>query len=268
MSLLHFSKSYLSQLVYIILLPAFFIAFCLIYNPFDIQTLYQVGGHLYPYHLLMLTCILIGTLGVSRSIFFVLNRHIDFQWWEYAAWCILEVLAAAFFFALYTSLFYDGELPYFMALSKCITFLYLILIFPYLLLSLLNIIQNQSSSLLLRDADGNVLVKFYDEHKALRLTIVASAILYISAESNYIKVHYLDGDKATVFILRNSMKSVEPIAAKYGLVRCHRSYYVNPRYIKVLSRSRYGVIKAEFSHDGVEPVPVSKLYYQALANLL
>ena len=64
------------------------------------------------------------------------------------------------------------------------------------------------------------------------------------------------------------MKSFEADARKHGLVRCHRSYYVNPRHIKVLSRDKEGIIYTEFTRDDVGRIPVSKQYYDQLADLL
>ena len=64
------------------------------------------------------------------------------------------------------------------------------------------------------------------------------------------------------------MKSLETLADRHGLVRCHRSYYVNPRHIKVLSRNKEGVIIAEMIEDSLMRIPVSKQYYAHLSELL
>ena len=82
------------------------------------------------------------------------------------------------------------------------------------------------------------------------------------------KIHYLENDRAKEFMLRNSMRSLETIAARHGLVRCHRSYYVNPRHIKVLRRAKEGQIQAEFLQEGLSPIPVSRQYYDSLSELL
>jgi DNA-binding LytR/AlgR family response regulator len=78
----------------------------------------------------------------------------------------------------------------------------------------------------------------------------------------------MEGDRIKVYELRNSMKSLENTAAGRNLVRCHRSYYVNPRHVKVLSRDKDGVIYTEFTDPNIKKVPVSKLYYESLAKLL
>ena len=82
------------------------------------------------------------------------------------------------------------------------------------------------------------------------------------------KIHYLENERVREFLLRNSMKSLETLADRHGLVRCHRSSYVNPRPIKVLSRNKEGVIIAEMIEDSLMRIPVSKQYYAHLSELL
>jgi len=265
-----FSRGYLHQLLYVLLLPAFFICFCFLYNPFDIQGFYEVGGKSFAFHLLMLTCILIVVLALTRLILTAVNAHTPLYPWHYLIWCLGEIVITAFFAALYTDLFYgNSNMPYFLALSHCMKFFALILVYPYVFLFLLRLVTIRSEALSSRiEPKEETLAKFYDEHKRLKLTIDPSAILYISAESNYINIHYLENERHKEFLLRNSMKSLEQVAFSRSLVRCHRSYYVNPKHIKVLSRSKEGIITAEFMQEGVKPIPVSKQYYGSLSEIL
>ncbi len=268
---LRVSKGYGSQVKYAVLMPLFFFAFCFVYNPFSMSEYYDIGGKPWTFHLLMLSCIMIGALALTRLVFSFLYKYIPFKWWHYVIWCFGEVLVTAFFFALYTTLFYrkDGRMPYFAALPYCFEVVCLTLAYPYLLSILLRIISNKNLDL--QEAGktpDESLVKFYDEHKRLKLTIDPAAVLYVSADANYIKIHYLENDRVKTYQLRNSMKSLEANAAGHGFVRCHRSYYVNPRHVKVLSRDKDGIIYTEFTREGVGHIPVSKQYYDSLAKLL
>lgn len=268
---LRVSKSYGSQVKYAVLMPLFYFVFCFVYNPFSMSAIYNVGGKSWTFHLLMLTCIMVGTLALTRLVFSFLYKYIPFKWWHYAVWCLGETLVTSFFFALYTSLFYrkSGGMPYFTALPYCFKTVSLTLIYPYLLCILLRIVSNKNADLAeAGQKPEEPLIKFYDEHKRLKLTIDPSAVLYVSADANYIKIHYIENDRVKAYQLRNSMKSLEGDAQRHGFVRCHRSYYVNPRHIKVLSRDREGVIYTEFTREGVGHIPVSKQYYDSLAKLL
>ena len=47
-----------------------------------------------------------------------------------------------------------------------------------------------------------------------------------------------------------------------------RSYFVNPKYVKLLSKNREGLVTAELLVPGVEAIPVSKQFYKQLSELL
>ena len=261
----------MAHLVYVLLLPIFFLVFSFLYDPYGMEDFLSVGGKNSAFHLLMLTSIMMGVLALSRLIFYLLHKHIDFLWWQYLLWCIGEVVVNSLFMALYVALFYGQEMLYFSVLSVCLKYAFTILVYPYIIFTLIQICSNYEEYIKTASqpqAIDDSLAKFYDEHHRLKLTINPAAVLFISAEMNYINVHYIENDKPKEFMIRNSMKSVETVATKHGLVRCHRSYYVNPRHVKLLSRAKDGLIQAELNRDGLGLIPVSKQYYDRLANLL
>ena len=265
-SKLRVGKTYRSQLLYIVLVPAFFIGFCFLYNPFGMQEYFQAGGMGYGFHFVMLTTILMAILAITRLIFSALYKHIAFLWWHYIVWCFGEVLIFAFFMALYATLFHPGEAGYFAVLSRCFSYAYLILVYPYLFLILVRIIYNKNLDLIAEPSDA--LVKFYDEHKRLKLSIDPAAVICIQADANYVIIRYMDADRVKEYLLRASMKSVENTVTQHGLVRCHRSYFVNPRFVKLLSKNKEGMISAELLQAEVPSIPVSKQFYKQLSELL
>ncbi|MCR4824883.1 MAG: LytTR family transcriptional regulator [Bacteroidales bacterium] len=263
---LRISKSYKSQLLYVFLIPAFFVGFSFLYNPFGMREFFQVGGMDFGFHFIILATILAAVLAITRLVFSAIYRHTPFLWWHYAVWCFGEIFVYAFFMALYTTLFYAGQYNYFVVLSYCFKFSYLILVYPYLFLILIQIILNKNAELNAEPTE--TLVKFYDEHKRLKLTIDPAAIICIQADANYVIIRYMDADRIKEFMLRASMKSVENTVGRHGLVRCHRSYFVNPRYVKMLSKNREGMITAELLHPEMASIPVSKQFYKQLSELL
>ena len=263
---LRIGKTYRSQLLYVFLLPAFFVGFCFLYDPFRMKEFYQVGGMSFGFHFIMLACILLAILALTRLVFSALYKHIPFKWWHYVVWCIGETFVFSCFMALYSVLFHAGQFNYFVALSTSFKHAYLILIYPYLFLCMMQVILNKDADLNAEPAE--TLVKFYDEHKRLKLTIDPAAIICIQADANYIIIRYMDADRVKEFMLRASMKSVEHTVANHGLVRCHRSFYVNPKYVKMLSKNKEGMITAELLHPEVASIPVSKQFYQQLSELL
>ncbi len=263
---LRIGKTYKSQLLYVFLIPAFFVGFCFLYDPFGMKEFYQIGGMGFGFHFIILAVILMAVLAITRLIFSAIYRHTPFLWWHYTVWCFGEVFVYSLFMALYTTLFYAGEHNYFVALSNCFKFAYLILVYPYLFLIMIQIIRNKNAELNAEPVE--TLVKFYDEHKRLKLTIDPSAIICIQADANYVIIRYMDADRIKEFMLRASMKSVENTVSRHGLVRCHRSFFVNPKYVKMLSKNREGMITAELLHPEVASIPVSKQFYKQLSELL
>ena len=97
---LRVSKGYASQVKYAVLMPLFFFVFCFVYNPFSLSDFYDIGGKSWTFHLLMLSCIMIGVLALTRLVFSFLYKYIHFRWWHYAVWCFGELLVKSLFFAL------------------------------------------------------------------------------------------------------------------------------------------------------------------------
>ena len=112
------------------------------------------------------------------------------------------------------------------------------------------------------------LMRFVDSTQRVKLMIASSAVLYIKAEENYVHIRYMEGDRLKEYALRASMKSLEELMHKHGLIRCQRSYYVNPQHIKVLRRDKEGMITAELNTPQAQNIPVSPRYYEELAKWL
>ena len=63
------------------------------------------------------------------------------------------------------------------------------------------------------------------------------------------------------------MRGIEELMDKHGIIRCQRSYFVNPRHVTVLRKDKEGFIQAELDVN-CKPVPVSPKYYEILSQLL
>lgn len=262
------ADGYMPHLLYPLILAIFFLGSSLLYNPFDIAGYYSFGSMSFSFHLVMLSCIILVCSLLSRTGLYLILRKHDIQWINYGVYCIIELTVMSSFAALYTVLFKGAGTGYFFVLSKCIKFIFLSLVYPYAFLALVYLVMMKDEELQRKDmASDNTLLRFYDEHKRLKLSIAPSAILYVKSEFNYVQVHYLDGSKVKTYMLRASMKSLEDTGSR-GLTRCHRSYFVNPDHISVLRKDPQGFIVAEMNIPDIEAVPVSKQYYDKLTGLL
>lgn len=258
---------YKPHLLYPFILSLSFLAGSL-YNPFDIEGYYTFGAMSFSFHIVMLACIILVCSLLSRTCLYFILKKQDMQWITYGVYCFIELTAMSLFAALYTVLSKGTEAGYFFVLRQCIKFIFLTLVYPYAFMALVYLVKMKDKELKRRDmVPDNALLRFYDEHKRLKLSIAPSAILYVKSEFNYVKIHYLDGAKVKAYMLRASMKSLEDIGSR-ALTRCQRSYFVNPEHISVLRKDSQGFIFAEMNHPDIEAVPVSKQYYDKLTALL
>ena len=141
-----------------------------------------------------------------------------------------------------------------------------ILFFPYMILALAMRIHDLVT--LKSEPENTSRMRFYDVNHNLKFVVTADTILYIGAEENYINIYYVDNGKVKCYVLRSSMRSVDELCLSNGLVRCHRSFYVNPTHVRVLRKEKEGVVLAELDMDDVRDIPVSKKFYNNLAEML
>lgn len=259
--------SILQLVASILLMPVFFVAFCLLYNPFGIIEYYSFGGMSYSFHLTMLGCIILLTYIPTRIMYSFLNGKAPFSTPQRIGWQLGEMFLCACFMALYTCLFKKGDSGWFTSLAVCMKYSFLVLCYPAAMTAIARNHSGNGTEEEGAKADGN-LVKLYDEHKRLKLTIVPSSILYVNSDSNYVTVHYTDAGKAKEYQLRSSMKSAEESLAQYGMTRCHRSYLINPRHVSMLGKGADGFTYATLDIPGTPRIPVSKQYCGSLSELL
>jgi len=78
----------------------------------------------------------------------------------------------------------------------------------------------------------------------------------------------MDQGRTRKFVLRSSIRALEETLSKHGLVRCHRSYFINPAFIKIVHRDSAGLIVAELKQGGFESIPISRKYQDEITRLL
>ena len=251
-----------TTILHIFVIPLFYLGFVLVYESQWMLRFLDFGQG-YVINTLFLTCILIAIAALSRIVMFVLRKAIRLSWWQYALWSMMEVLVFSCFAALYMALVY-GTYGYFPALGECLRLSFAILPYPYIVIDLLFALIRPDE---IETAEED-LVRFTDSTGRLKLVIAHEVILYIEAQENYVSVHYLDGDQQKEYTLRQSMRGIEELMERHGIIRCQRSYFVNPRHVTVLRRDKEGVIQAELDIANGKSVPVSPKYYEQLSRLL
>lgn len=253
------------NMIYILGIPVFTLGFVLLYKPQSVVALLEMGRDMLSFNTTILMCILLGVMVISRTLLLCLYKQMKMTWLKYAAWELAEIVSMSLFGALYISLMYKGEYSYFWVLGWCAFYLFFITIYPYIVFDLAIALVGVRQEEPVQD---DSLMRFVDSTQRLKLMIAPSAVLYVAANENYVNICYLEGERLKEYALRASMKSLEPLMLKNGLVRCQRSYYINPAHIKVLRRDKEGVINAELDAPNTKAVPVSPRYYDDLAKWL
>lgn len=254
--------SIVTMLVHVIAIPVFYLGYILLYESrWMVEFLNAGNGDVF--NTLMLTCILIGILCASRIPVTAVRKQIRMSWWQYALWSFAEIFVFSCFAALYMALIY-GTYGYFPALGKCLQLSFAILPYPYIVFALLFALIRPDE----KEASEEDLVRFADSTGRLKLVIAHDVILYVEAQENYVSIHYMEGEKLKEYTLRQSMRGIEELMDKHGIIRCQRSYFVNPRHVTVLRRDKEGMIQAELDIKSSKPVPVSPKYYEQLSKML
>ena len=256
-----------STIMHSLIVPLFVLIFTIYYRPSGVYEVLQMEEYSFAFNASILFCIVLVSISITRGWLYLIGKYREVSNPAYLLWCIGETLTASLFVSLYIVLMDKGAIPFFeIAGSSFITML-ATCIYPYgfLWLGLELYARNNEEN---EPTDDSSLIRFYDEYKKLRLVIASEAIMFIRSEDNYVQIHYLDKERAKKFILRSSMRALEEDLSKHGLVRCHRSYFINPTYIRIVHRDSAGLIVADLNQEGYEGIPISRKYQDIITKLL
>lgn len=258
-----FSK-YTTQLWYIFIVPILFFIIMAVYRPFGNPQTLDMGRNLFFFNITIMMCIILVYVAITRHIFYFLRKYLCKQWWQIILWSATEILGTTFFIALYLTLMDQNEISYFIYLAISLQYTFLILIVPYFGISTILTIYSLKK-MPLREQDT---VRFSDSNGQTKIVLIKEAILYIKADENYIKIHYLDAEKKIkTYSMRSSMTAISPIMDKFNMFRCHRSYYINPSHIVALRKESSDIYSALMDVPDTV-IPVSKKQYPALSEKL
>lgn len=257
-----------SNIVRLISFTALFaLVFINIYKPFSSSNWYKVSDFMFFVFssLIILTGVLVVI--ISRIIMYFYSRKREISYLLYGFWIAAEVLFMSLFYTIYTLSVNKGRDWGDVFESSTINTA-LVLLLPYGVLTLyfswkhskkrLDMIENGEIS---EVSSGQRVLSFRDEKGVLRLSMALESLLYIESSDNYAEVHYINSGKPKSFLLRNTLKNIEEQLSKTPVDRCHRSFLVNFSKVKVLRKSKEGVI-LELDYEGCRDIPVSKSYQE------
>jgi len=259
----------MSCILHAVVVPLFAYVFVIIYQPFNMNGYLEIGTLPFIAHLSILFSILLATFAITRTLLYFFGEKLIVGKRVYALWCLGEVLLSGLFSALYIALMMQNESSFFEVARIALGIMFCISIFPYGFLFLgLDTYMRIKEAESKKEEDNSSLIRFYDEYRKLKFIIASEAVVFIKSEDNYVQIYYMDQQKMKKQILRSSMRALEDVLSKHGLVRCHRSYFINPDYIRMLHKDTSGTLVAELSQEGGEAIPVSRKYQEEITKLL
>lgn len=256
-----------STLLHSIIVPVFVFIFTIYYKPYGTYEMLQMEHSTFAFNVTMLFCIVLVSMSITRGWLYLIGRYKRVSRLAYFLWCIAETIVAALFMSLYIVLMSNGSLAYFETAGKVALSMIATCFYAYGFLWMGLELYSRSRDEEVRP-DDNSLIRFYDEYKKLKFVIAPEAVLFIKSEDNYVQIHYMDNGRTRKFILRSSMRALEETLSRHGLVRCHRSYFINPAFIKIVHRDSSGIIVAELKQEGFESIPISRKYQEEITRLL
>jgi hypothetical protein len=253
--------------VRLILYTALFaLLFINIYQPFGSQNWYPVSGvKFFAFSsLIILTGVLVVI--ISRVIIYYYTRRNNLLVWQYAMWVLAEIIAMALFYSFFEILLLHDTRPVREIMEQSIINTSLVLLLPYSTIWLYfamkdknKKLENLSRGIENADQRGKQMFNFLDEKKELKLSVRSDQVLWIEAADNYVKIHYLNKEKISSFMVRNTLTTIENEFAYTSLVRCNRSTIVNFDKVKILRKQPEGIFLS-LDQEPVPDIPVSKTY--------
>jgi DNA-binding LytR/AlgR family response regulator len=261
-----------NTIIQIFFTAVFAFVFIITYRPFGYDKWYGNIGNM---KLLAGTAVVV-LLGMVLIIFtrigmFFLSKTHEITLAVYIWMIAVEILLlGGFYTALEVFLLNDGRSP-FILLLNAVQNTSLILLIPYTLSILFfawKEIKWKLDQVVQQFRDpSEIFIPIKDEKGVLRITLKSVNILYLESNDNYVNVFFLDNEKVKTYLVRNSLKQLEKSLKEYPIYRCHRSYSVNIKNIKMIRKAKKGY-ELVINSPKEECLPVSKSYEKKILNLL
>lgn len=110
------------------------------------------------------------------------------------------------------------------------------------------------------------LIVFKDENGKIKFSLLANDLLMLESTDNYVSVFYILRNKVQRKLLRNTLKNMEEMLKENAILRCHRSFMVNPTNVEFMQKNGKKLI-IKIKHLD-QSIPVSEKYSSPFLNFL
>lgn len=258
----------------IFFVTAFAFLFLNIYNPFGVYYSNNQSKEEIFFELLIAIFItffvLIFTQFVLKSLFKTKSSSIlSFIFWFFTETVLVSSIWSALDFYENSNSFPDILFENFIAYILLMSFPYFLFGFFVYMKDLSKQKISDTNSNIHKDTEIEEIenIVFKDENDVAKLFVKQENLIFIQSADNYLEINYIENGKLAKFLLRNSMKNIEPQIIQGNIFRCHRSFIINPSKIEmaVKTSSGYNLTLKHFSHF---LIPVSKSYISEFKKIL
>jgi hypothetical protein len=261
-----------NTIIQVVFTAFFAFIFIIIYRPFGYDNWYGNVGSLK----LMLGAAVVILLGMfviilTRIGMFLLKRNHEITLGLYIFLIVTEILLLGLFYTTFEIFILHDQRAVFNLYFNAVQNTSLILLIPYSMTILFfawNDIKRKLEQVVQQFRDpSEIFIPIKDENGILRMTLRSINMLYFEANDNYVVVHYLDNGKMKTYLVRNNLKKMDSYLKDYPIFRCHRSFSVNIKNVKMVMRGKNGfeiIIQAPYEIS----IPVSRSYEKKILDLL
>lgn len=256
----------------IVFTALFALIFINLYAPFGVESWYKVTRvELFFYSsLVILTGVLVVV--ISRIIMYHYSNRHPITLFQFILWVLAEILFMAIFYSLFEDLILNDKRSFDTLLKNSIMNTALVLLLPYTLQWLYFSWKDQKIKLeAFKESSPSEetirnMIAFNDEKGIMQLSIKFDQLLYIEASGNYINIAYSHNNKMRKTLIRNTLKEIENAHPNSDLIRCHRSFIVNFSNVKLMRKTKEGLVLELEASEPIE-IPVSKSYIDKVMQI-
>jgi hypothetical protein len=206
---------------------------------------------------------------LSRVIMYQVARVQTINYSLYSFWIFIEITGMAAVYTIFVKYILKDPREFYDIAMLTLKNTALVLLLPYTVLWLYFAYREKIKELeeLSSGSAAKIsvdkMIPFYDENNKLKFSVLLDDLLYLEASDNYVSIYYVNTDKVSKYLVRNTLKTLEQKLNSFDIVRCHRSYLVNFNKVKILKREKEGLF-LELNAPNSLTLPVSKTYVTSI----
>ncbi|MBR1706564.1 MAG: LytTR family transcriptional regulator [Bacteroidales bacterium] len=247
----------------------FSVLFLLVSIPFSYNAWFRLGNSTFFGFTALFALVSLTIIIISKVVMYKTRNLFQMTYWQYAAWCMAEIILISILYTLFTvSIAQPEDQDAAAIFMHSLVYAFICLGVPYIIAGMFFTIIDQNRIIRLMNMQDVVtdevsdIQKFtlFDNNGVLKLSVSSANLYYVESDDNYIKVWYSDNKGVLqTYMLRCRLKTVEDSFAGSKLIRCHRKFIVNMEKVKVLQKTQNGY-ELTLDSEAIAPIPVTKTY--------